>query len=186
MRLCYFLNFRPKCVSPNVSLQNVTFETRTSCTLIIAHVSPNVSLQNVTFEARCVSSRSLSLMSRPMSRFKMSRLRHAVYRCASSRSLSLMSRSVLWPEYRSGVKKIPVVFFPADPIIFSTWLTVRPYCGLLIQRAKMASVITLIIEPNCLNSSIGKSISTANRPAKNRQNHEKNIQKINLFPTYRP
>ncbi|CAB4005982.1 Hypothetical predicted protein [Paramuricea clavata] len=31
----------------------------------------------------------------------MSRLRHAVYRCVSSRSLSLMSRSILWPEYRS-------------------------------------------------------------------------------------
>jgi hypothetical protein len=48
-----------------------------------------------------VSSRSLSLMSRPMPRSKMSRLRHAVYRCVSSRSLSLMSRSILWPEYRS-------------------------------------------------------------------------------------
>jgi hypothetical protein len=32
--------------------------------------------------------------------------------------------------------------FSADPIIFST------RCGLLIQRAKMASVVTLIIEPN--------------------------------------
>jgi hypothetical protein len=53
------------------------------------------------------------------------------------------------------------LFFSADPIIFSTRLTVRPYflflsgCGLLTQRAKMASVVTLIIEPNCLNSSIG-------------------------------
>jgi hypothetical protein len=30
-------------------------------------------------------------------------------------------------------------------------------CGLLIERAKMASVVTLIIEPNCLNSSIGNT-----------------------------
>jgi hypothetical protein len=58
--------------------------------------------------------------------------------------------------------------FPTDPIFFC-----RPYyffnaidratlfspggCGLLIQRAKMASVVTLIIEPNCLNSSIGNT-----------------------------
>jgi hypothetical protein len=37
----------------------------------------------------------------------------------------------------------------------------------------MASVVTLIIEPNCLNLSIGDM----NCPAKNRQNHEKNIPK---------
>jgi hypothetical protein len=59
-------------------------------------------------------------------------------------------------------KKIPVVLVP-DPIFFC-----RPYyffnaidhatlfspggCGLLIQRAKMASVVTLIIEPNCLGT----------------------------------
>ena len=30
-------------------------------------------------------------------------------------------------------------------------------CGLLIQRAKIASVVTLIIEPNCLNLSIGNT-----------------------------
>jgi hypothetical protein len=58
--------------------------------------------------------------------------------------------------------------FPTDPIFFC-----RPYyffnaidcatlfspggCGLLIQHAKMASVVTLIIEPNCLNSSIGNT-----------------------------
>jgi hypothetical protein len=58
--------------------------------------------------------------------------------------------------------------FPTDPIFFC-----RPYyffnaidcatlfspcgCGLLIQHAKMASVVTLIIELNCLNSSIGNT-----------------------------
>jgi hypothetical protein len=58
--------------------------------------------------------------------------------------------------------------FPTDPIFFC-----RPYyffnvidcatlfspggCGLLIQHAKMASVVTLIIEPNCLNSSMGNT-----------------------------
>jgi hypothetical protein len=64
-------------------------------------------------------------------------------------------------------KKTPVVPVLTDPIFFC-----RPHyffnainaratlfspggCGLLIQRAKMASVVTLIIEPNCLNSSIG-------------------------------
>ena len=68
-----------------------------------------------------------------------------------------------------GVKKKYVWFrFPTDPIFFC-----RPYyffnaidratlfspggCGLLIQRAKMVSVVTLIIEPNCLNSSIGNT-----------------------------
>jgi hypothetical protein len=49
----------------------------------------------------------------------------------------------------------PTLFFSADPIIFSTRLTVRPYflrvvAGCSLQRAKMASVVTLIIEPNCL------------------------------------
>ena len=84
--------------------------------------------------------------------------------------------------------------FPTDPIFFC-----RPYyffnaidratlfspggCGLLVQRAKMASVVTLIIEPNCLNSSIGNthlqlilmSGLYCKSPSKNRQNHEKNI-----------
>jgi hypothetical protein len=66
-------------------------------------------------------------------------------------------------------KKIYLWFrFPTDPIFFC-----RPYyffnaidgatlfspggCGLLIQCAKMASVVTLIIEPNCLNSSTGNT-----------------------------
>jgi hypothetical protein len=63
--------------------------------------------------------------------------------------------------------------FPTDPIFFC-----RPYCfldaidrttlfspggcGLLMQRAKMASVVTLVIEPNCLNLSIGKYASLVN------------------------
>jgi hypothetical protein len=50
--------------------------------------------------------------------------------------------------------------FSADPIIFSTGLTVRPYFLRVVQAAhtacqNVASVVTLIIEPNCLNSSIG-------------------------------
>jgi hypothetical protein len=72
------------------------------------------------------------------------------------------------PGCKVGPKKIPVVPLPDRPIIFC-----RAYyffnaidratlfspggCGLLIQRAKMASVVTLIIEPNCLNSSIGNT-----------------------------
>jgi hypothetical protein len=68
-----------------------------------------------------------------------------------------------------GVTKKYLWFrFPTDPIFFR-----RPYyffnaieratlfspggCVPLIQRAKMASVVTLIIEPNCLNSSIGNT-----------------------------
>jgi hypothetical protein len=66
-------------------------------------------------------------------------------------------------------KKIPVVpvsrptlFFLPTLLFFSTRLTVRRAtlfspggCGLLVQRAKMASVVTIIIEPDCLNSSVG-------------------------------
>ena len=64
-----------------------------------------------------------------------------------------------------GLKKYMWFRFQTDPIFFC-----RPYyffnvidhatlfspggCGLLIQHAKMASVVTLIIEPNCLNSFI--------------------------------
>ena len=94
--------------------------------------------------------------------------------------------------------------FPTDPIFFC-----RPYyffnanecatifspggCGLLVQRAKMASVVTLIIEPNCLNSSIGINASLVNIAVgtllqiaqQKTANHEKNIQKKYLFPTYR-
>ena len=66
-----------------------------------------------------------------------------------------------------GLKKYLWFRFPTDPLFFC-----RPYyffqidhatlfspggCGLLIQRAKMASVVTLIIEPNCLNLSIGNT-----------------------------
>ena len=48
--------------------------------------------------------------------------------------------------------------FSADPIIFSTRLTVRPYFLRVVAGcSKMASVVTLIIEPNCLNSSIGNT-----------------------------
>ena len=65
-----------------------------------------------------------------------------------------------------GLKKIPVVpvsrptlFFSAHPIIFFNTIDRATIFspggrGLLIQRAKMASVVTIIIEPNCLNSSI--------------------------------
>jgi hypothetical protein len=65
-------------------------------------------------------------------------------------------------------KKIPVVPVPDRPYFFlSTLLFFNAIdratlfspggCGLLIQRAKMASVVTRIIEPNCLNSSIGNT-----------------------------
>jgi hypothetical protein len=67
-----------------------------------------------------------------------------------------------------GRKKNPVVPAPDRPYFFL--LTILFFnaidratlfspggCGLLIQRAKMASVVTLIIEPNCLNSSIGNT-----------------------------
>jgi hypothetical protein len=53
--------------------------------------------------------------------------------------------------------------FSADPIIFFNAIDRATLfspggCGLLIQHAKMASVVTLIIEPNyCLNSSIGNT-----------------------------
>ena len=52
--------------------------------------------------------------------------------------------------------------FPTDSIIFFNAIDRATLfslcgCGLLIQRAKMASVVTLIIEPNCLNSSIGNT-----------------------------
>jgi hypothetical protein len=71
--------------------------------------------------------------------------------------------------YCQGVKKNtygsgsrPTLFFSADPIIFSTPIDRATLfspggCGLLMQRAKMASVVTLIIERNCLNSSIGNT-----------------------------
>jgi hypothetical protein len=77
------------------------------------------------------------------------------------------TRVITWTNW-SGVKKNPVVLAPDRPYFFC-----RPYyffnvidratlfspggCGLLIQRAKMASVVTIIIEPNCLNSSIGNT-----------------------------
>jgi hypothetical protein len=62
----------------------------------------------------------------------------------------------------------PTLFFSADPIIFSTRLTVRPYflqvvagCSYSVPKCDnnhwMASVVTIIIEPNCLNSSIGNT-----------------------------
>jgi hypothetical protein len=72
-------------------------------------------------------------------------------------------------KYGSGVKKKYLWFrFPTDPIfflptlLFFQRLTVRPYflrvvAGCSLQGAKMASVVTLIIEPNCLNSSIGNT-----------------------------
>jgi hypothetical protein len=91
----------------------------------------------------------------------------------------------------------PTLFFSAHPIIFFNKIDRATLfspggCGLLVQRAKMASVVAIIIEPNCLNSSVGTTHlqlcrdSTENRPAKKRQNHEKNIQKLFLFPTYLP
>ena len=65
-----------------------------------------------------------------------------------------------------GRKKKPVVPAPDRPYFFL--LTILFFnaidratlfspggCGLLIQRAKL--VVTLIIEPNCLNSSIGNT-----------------------------
>jgi hypothetical protein len=66
-----------------------------------------------------------------------------------------------------GLKKIPefpvsrpTLFFSAHPIIFFNTIDRAALfstggCGLLVQRAKMASVVTLIIEPDCLNSSVG-------------------------------
>jgi hypothetical protein len=120
-----FLNFRPKCgaiIQPKSGqtklwpekcmaqyrwnlVENVTFETRrVSLVYRHAHYRPCLAQKCHVWDTPCiagVSSRSLSLMSRPMSRSKMSRLRHAEYRCVSSPSLSLMSRSILWPEYRS-------------------------------------------------------------------------------------
>jgi hypothetical protein len=53
--------------------------------------------------------------------------------------------------------------FSANPIIFSTQIDRATLfspggCGLLVQLAKMASVVTIIIEPNCLNSSIGNTL----------------------------
>ena len=63
-------------------------------------------------------------------------------------------------------KKRPTLFFSADPIIFSTRLTVRPYFLWVVAgcwpAAKMASV-TLIIEKTM-----------------------KKYSKKLLFPTYRP
>ena len=58
----------------------------------------------------------------------------------------------------------PILFFSADPMPYyvfnaidrATLFSPGGY-RLLIQRAKMASVVTLIIEPNCLNSSIGNT-----------------------------
>jgi hypothetical protein len=64
-------------------------------------------------------------------------------------------------------KKIPVVpvsrltlFFSAHPIVFLNTIDRATLfspsgCGLLVQRAKMASVVAIMIEPNCLNSSVG-------------------------------
>ena len=68
-----------------------------------------------------------------------------------------------------GLKKYLWFWFPTDPIFFLPTLLFFHCnidratlfspggCGLLIQRAKMVSVVTLIIEPNCLNSSIGNT-----------------------------
>ena len=71
-------------------------------------------------------------------------------------------------QIRARIMEIGANYKMADPIIFC-----RPYyffnmndlptlfspggCGLLIQCAKVASVVTLIIEPNCLNPSIGNT-----------------------------
>jgi hypothetical protein len=56
------------------------------------------------------------------------------------------------------------LFFSADPIKYYFFNAIDCAilfspggCGLLIQHAKMASVVTLIIELNCLNSSIGNT-----------------------------
>jgi hypothetical protein len=56
----------------------------------------------------------------------------------------------------------PTLFFSADRISFfnvidRVTLFSPGGCGLLIQRAKMVTVVTLIIEPNCLNLSIGNT-----------------------------
>jgi hypothetical protein len=76
------------------------------------------------------------------------------------------------PAFGQGVKKNtcgsgsrPTLFFSADPIIFSTPIDRATLfspggCGLLIQRAKMASVVTLIIERNCLNSSMDRKYAS--------------------------
>ena len=65
------------------------------------------------------------------------------------------------------LKKIPVVpvsrptlFFSANPIIFFNVIDRATLfspgdCGLLVQRVKMASVVTIIIESNYLNLSVG-------------------------------
>ena len=52
--------------------------------------------------------------------------------------------------------------FSAHPIIFFNTIDRATLfspggCGLLVQRAKMASVVTIIIEPKFLNSSVGNT-----------------------------
>jgi hypothetical protein len=57
----------------------------------------------------------------------------------------------------------PTLFFSADPIIFSMWLTMQPYflqvvvgCSYRVPKWRLLS-LTIITEPNCLHSSIGNT-----------------------------
>jgi hypothetical protein len=62
------------------------------------------------------------------------------------------SNTIRPKKYTCGSGSRPYYFFNA---IDRATLFSLSGCGLLIQRAKMASVVTLIIESNCLTSSIG-------------------------------
>jgi hypothetical protein len=85
-------------------VEGVTFETR--CVSLVYHHSHYRSClaqKCHVWDTPCIAgvlSRSLSLMSRS----KMSCLRHAMYRCVSSRSLSLMSRHDFWYGYVSNIR----------------------------------------------------------------------------------
>ena len=102
--------------------------------------------------------------------------------------LGLIVNAIPRPKNKIPVVPVsrPTLFFSAHPIIFFNTIDRATLfspggCGLLVQRAKMASVI----EPNCgtlLN--VGTLLKIAQE--KTRQNHEKNVQKMFLFPTYLP
>ena len=76
--------------------------------------------------------------------------------------LGLIVNAIPRPKNKIPVVPVsrPTLFFSAHPIIFFNTIDRATLfspggCGLLVQRAKMASVVTIIIEPNCLNSSVG-------------------------------
>jgi hypothetical protein len=83
-----------------------------------------------------VSSRSLSLMSRPMSRSKMSRLSHAVYGCVLSRSLSLMSISLNFMA-RISVRGTPTNVYDR------TYISLHVYNSNFKQSIRFLATITM-------------------------------------------